>query len=268
MNAAGLRIAESLVPPSLWKLLRSRFGNRFEGDYATWSEAKSACGGYDDTSIVERVTVAAREVAAGRAVFERDGVLLDRVDYSWPVIACLLLIACERGGALSVVDFGGSLGTSYRQAKTFLDRLNRVSWAVVEQAAFVSAGKREFQDERLHFFDNLDEALREQKPDVVLLSGVIQYLPDPVGFLEQLVEKPVDFLLFDRTPLIAGARARLTIQRVPRHIYPASYPAWFLSRAGFFSTLEKRFTLIETFAAADRANIAAEYVGSLWQRRE
>lgn len=256
-----------MVPPLLWDALRGRFGNRFEGEFASWAEAKAACVGYEDASIVQRVAEAARAVERGEAAYEQDSVLFDEVHYSWPVVASLLMIACARGGSLSVVDFGGSLGTSYRQNRKLLKGLQRLSWAVVEQETFVAAGQAEFSTPTLQFFGDLDPAIERTRADVILLSGVLQYLPDPQAFLGELVDKPVEYLLFDRTPLIDGETDRLTVQRVPRHIYPASYPAWFLSRKQLWSKLERQFELVEKFSSKDAANIRSEYGGSLWKRR-
>ena len=266
MKQLHLKTLESLLPPKLWQLLRGRFGNRFEGDFATWQAAQQRSSGYAQDEVVQRVASAVREVQAGRAAAERDGVLFTEIDYAWPALACLLLIANLRGGSLKVVDFGGSLGTSYRQNRKFLRHLRDVRWGVVEQSSFVEAGKREFEDDTLRFFSSLEEAITELRPDVVLLSGVVQYLPEPMQLLDSLLIQPVEFLLFDRTPFIAGDSDRLTVQRVPRHINAASYPAWFFSRARFYSKLESAFTLIEDFPSKDRANIAAEYRGSLWRR--
>lgn len=265
---AALRSLQSVVPPSLWQLLRSRFGNRFEGDFPSWAEARAVCSGYDDTAIVARIAEGVRAVKSGRAAGERDGVLFDEPICSWPALASLLLIACGRGGRLSVVDFGGSLGTSYRQNQRYLSQLQEVRWVVVEQAAFVAAGRSEFQDEQLEFSTDLDEAISQREPDVILLSGVLQYLPEPQKFLEELLKKPVEYLLFDRTPLIAGDRDRLTVQRVPAHINAASYPAWFFARAPFMSTLSAHFDLVAEFAAPERVNIPAKYIGALWRRRQ
>lgn len=60
-------------------------------------------------------------------------------------------------GALKVCDFGGSLESTYYQNKKFLDKITDVSWGVVEQRHFVDAGKKDFEDDRLKFFNTVDE---------------------------------------------------------------------------------------------------------------
>ncbi len=61
---------------------------------------------------------ATRKVVAGEAVYERDSVVFDHLEYAWPLLACLLQIAAERR-SLRVIDFGGSLGSSWRQNRRF-----------------------------------------------------------------------------------------------------------------------------------------------------
>ena len=63
------------------------------------------------------------------------------------------------GGVLSVLDFGGSLGSTYYQNKKFLDSLDDVSWNIVEQKHFVDAGKEDFEDERLRFSYDIESCV-------------------------------------------------------------------------------------------------------------
>ena len=266
MIPRAIRAAQDWLPPKLLNVLRGRFGNRFQGNYPNWLAAEEACGGYDDESIVEQAARSARAVADGTAVYERDGVVFDQIEYSWPTLASLLFVATQSHNSLRVLDFGGALGTSYRQNVKFLSRLNQLSWAVVEQEGFVAIGKREFETNQLRFFSNVKTAAVETHPNVILLSGVLQYLPEPGAFLDSILDEDVDFLVLDRTPLIDGDVDRLTIQRVPRHIYTASYPAWFFARDRLIARIRTKYALVEEFPAADRANIPARYAGFLWQR--
>ena len=58
-----------------------------------------------------------------RGVYERDSVLFDTIRYSWPLLSDLLRAASEDQNHLSVLDFGGSLGSSYYQNRVFLSHL-------------------------------------------------------------------------------------------------------------------------------------------------
>ncbi len=225
-----------ICPPFIWQGLHWLRGGRslaFEGDFSSWAEAEKAAGGYDSPAILERVREAALKVKRGEAVFERDSVCFYHEEYRWPALACLLWIAAGNEGRLRVLDFGGSLGSFWFQHRKFLQELREVRWGVVEQPHYVECGRREFQDEVLSFYETVEECLREGQVDVIFLSSVLQYLPEPYAWLEQLANTGVRWLLLDRTPFIDRGRDRLTVQRVPSSIYPASYPAWLFSRKRF-----------------------------------
>ena len=187
--------------------------------------------GYDSHHILERVLQASRQVRDGRAAYERDSVLFERVEYSFPLLAALLRAALEQDHALSVLDFGGALGSSYRECRSFLgDRLQPLRWAVVEQPSFVEAGRREMQNEELSFFSSIDEAAQDRHIDVMLFSGVLQYLPQPYRLLDEALHVAPRYLVLDRTIVSERDTDLAHVQTVPDSIYPATYPVWALSR--------------------------------------
>jgi putative methyltransferase (TIGR04325 family) len=255
------------VPPIAWDALRSRVGTRWHGDYRSWEEAARACGGYDAPAILERVAAATRAVVRGEAACERDSMIFDRIQYSWPVLAALLWIASRREGRLNVVDFGGSLGSTYRQNAKFLTALREVRWTIVEQDNFVELGRREFETEVLRFHSDLEACLAETKPDVVFFSGVLQCIENPYAVLDVVTRHGVPFLVMDRTPFIQASEDRLTVQTVSKRVYEASYPAWFFSRQKFMAALAGRYRLVEEFEAIDRAvTVPSQYLGFVFER--
>ncbi len=46
-------------------------------------------------------------------------------------------VVIENNNNLSVLDFGGSLRSTYYQNKTFLENLNSIEWSIVEQTHFL-----------------------------------------------------------------------------------------------------------------------------------
>lgn len=215
----------------------------FAGNYASWDEAAAACGGYDDPAIFERVRQSVAKVRDGEALFERDSVLFYEAEYSASLLAGLFYIAAHSDSALRIVDFGGALGSTYYQNRGLFGELSECQWSVVEQAGFVEIGQREFQDSRLSFHSTMSAAVAAQpaahRPNAVLFSSVLQYLPEPQSILQQAAECAFEFLLIDRTPFLeAGQADRITVERVPEEIYPASYPAWFFEYKGFCARLE------------------------------
>ncbi|MGL5871922.1 MAG: TIGR04325 family methyltransferase [Xenococcaceae cyanobacterium] len=257
---------KEFIPPVIVKAYQKnnrRYG--FFGDYSSWEEAVKDSTGYDSDLILNKVRDSMLKVKEGKAVYERDSVLFDRIEYSFPVLAGLLKIATANDGKLSVLDFGGSLGSSYYQCKEFLSDLKELKWSVVEQNKFVECGKEIFENENLKFYGDINNCLKNEKPDAVLLSCVIQYLESPYSFIKNLLTLNFQYIIFDRTPFINLDRDLLTVQKVPPDIYSASYPAWFFNENKFLSYFPEKYNLFLEFDGFDRVNIESEFKGFIFK---
>jgi putative methyltransferase (TIGR04325 family) len=210
----------------------------FQGNYRTWEEAALICPGYGAENIFEKTKEAALAVREGKALFERDSVLFYSEEYCWEVIAIMNCIAARKNGGLSVLDFGGSLGSTYIQHKKLLNLLPEVKWCVVEQQHYVNFGKKNLEDEILRFCLNVEEAVEMYQPSVALFGSVLQYLPSPEEQLNSVISQGIESIIIDRTAFHNGDKDCLTIQRVSPEIYEASYPAWFFSLQLFKEKLE------------------------------
>lgn len=249
MNNRIKQIIKEFVPPIALKIYQKNSNNvRFVGNYATWDEAHNASSGYDSDLILDEVKNALLKVKNDEVVYERDSVLFDKIQYSWPLLAGLLWVASQKN-RLSLIDFGGSLGSSYFQNKKFLTHLNEIRWNIVEQKKFVECGRRHFENSHLKFYHDLDVCCREQHPDAIMFSSVIQYLENPYALLEEILSFSFEFIIFDRTPFMEEGVDRITIQKVPSEIYEASYPAWFFNERKFLNFFQKDYELIEEFDA-------------------
>ncbi len=260
---------KELCPPFLHRLLRP--GLRYVGDYQSWAEARAASSGYDSSLILEKVSASCEKVIAGEAAFERDSVAFETPEYNWSLISALLLAAggLREGEPLRVLDFGGSLGSSYYQNRKLLPSDLGLRWMVVEQDAFVERGAARFSNAELSFRKSIEDC---GAPDVVLLCSVLQYLPEPWRVFESLLKLEPSFLYMDRTPFIVGGSAdRLCVQHVPPSIYAASYPAWIFSKASLAAHLPSSATRIAELAgtggcfALSNPSGEAEEKGFLWK---
>lgn len=263
---------KGLIPPAFWRFyLRRVKGSGYFGNYSSWEEAGKASTGYDTDLILERVRDALLKVRSGEAVYERDSVLFDEIQYSWPLLAGLLWAATRNGNRLNVLDFGGSLGSSYFQNRAFLAHLDGLTWSIVEQEQFVRCGREQFADQVLHFYHTVDECAAARRPDVVLLSSVLPYLEHPYRLLAEIIARGVDSIIIDRTPLLDGALDRLTIQRVPAEIYEARYPAWMLGREKLLAMFASDYELVAEFdalaGAVDLGNCVARDTGFIFRRK-
>ncbi|SHF64142.1 putative methyltransferase, LIC12133 family [Pedobacter caeni] len=241
------------------KLIRRMFKNLFKkhqknqygwfGNYSSWAELSRETDGYDADVILERTKNAILKVKNGEAVYERDSVVFDKKEYPFPLITFLLHSATLNKKPLHVIDFGGSLGSTYYQVKEFLTPEICGSWNVVEQSHYVECGKSHFEDGVLKFYESMDACLKEKTVDLVILSGSVQYLEKPHDFLQKLAEYNFQFLLFDRTAFHYGEKDRLTLQKVPPEIYPASYPSWFFNQTNFLSHFSSQYQMVAEFAS-------------------
>lgn len=268
-------LLKDITPPGLLRLRQRLRGGtlRFTGRPADWKDACRMSEGYDAAGILDRVIRASRTVHAGGAAYERDGVLFHEIDYPFAILSCLMRAAALDGGRLDVVDFGGSLGSTYRQCRPFLQGLASTRWHVVEQPSFAAAGRAEFSTPELQFVSSLAELPQAGAQRVALLSSVLQYLEDPAGTLGALLSSAgVRHLVIDRTPLSAEDSDRLCIQHVPKQIYPASYPCWILSRPRLLEGLSSGWRTVCEFpcpegAARTEDGLPFEFRGLILERK-
>jgi putative methyltransferase (TIGR04325 family) len=256
-----------LVPKAARRWWRQRFGWRwFDGDYATWAEARAATQGYDDDAVIARAVAAARVVRMGTAVWERDGATFAVPAVNAPLLAALRTIATAEGGRLNVVDYGGALGSTWWQHRKALSDLS-VCWCVVEQSHFVAAGQAEFSDGELNFELTLAAACARMEPAVILLSGVLPYLERPHSVLAEAVSSGVRHIVIDRTPFWGGGRDWLTVQRTPPSLGGGSYPAWVFDREILLAPLLTDFDCVQEWPGFDNPDPRLNYRGLHFSRK-
>jgi len=260
---------KSLIPPILFNIIKKIKSNQYgwEGEYKTWNEAESASIGYDSDEIIQKVRKSLLKVKSGEAVFERDSVIFDEVQYSWQLLAGLMFASTKSGGVLKVFDFGGSLGSTYFQNKKFLDGISNVSWSIVEQKHFVDVGRADFEDDRLKFYYDVKSCIESRKPKVLLLSSVLQYIEKPYELLDELLKYDFEFIIFDRTPFSLENRDIIKLQTVPPYIYTASYPCWFFEFNKLLNYFKNKYKVVEIFDALDGKSNEYEFKGFILEKR-
>lgn len=233
------KIIKNFTPPiiiNFYSNLTDCYG--FKGEYLSWSIAQKYSSGYDSEIILNKTKEALLKVKNGEAIYERDSVLSDRIQYSWPVLASLLYIASINNNHLNLIDFGGSLGSSYYQNKFFLNPLKQLTWSIVEQPKVAECGQQNFTDKHLKFYNRIDECCSENSPMLVFFSASLQYLSEPYKILDQLFEKKIKFILIDRL-VINNQRDIITVQNVNPVIYRASYPLWIFKEENILDYFSK-----------------------------
>jgi len=256
--ARGLR---SLLAPS--SITRVEERAQLEGTYSSWAEAAAHATGYDSSLIFEKTRDATLKVRDGRAAFERDSVIMDRPDYPLFLIAGLLHVAAATG-RLSILDFGGALGSSYFQCRKYLSVIRDLRWSVVEQARYVDYGKSHLQSSALRFHSTINECVAAETPNVAILSGVLQYVQNPYAVIDEILERNLQYVVVDRQPLIHRSAEHLSVVTIPSYIYKASYPFWILSHSRFSAAWARGYEVLSE--AEEKTPLASEF-GELSRRQ-
>lgn len=266
-----MRVLKNIIKSILSDYLINRLTGIFygwHGNYRSWEIAKSKCNGYDKKLILDNVLKNALKVKNGEIPFERDSVPFDRKIYSFPVLASLMWIAVLNQNKLNILDFGGSLGTSYYQNLQFLISLSEINWCIVEQAHFVEEGNKSFADNNLHFYNSINECISSYNINAVLLSSVIQYIEKPYDLISEIISKDFEYIIIDRTMFVEQFEDRLTIQKVPKKIYKATYCCWFLSEQKFLNLMMDKYELIYDFNIDGNINIKSLFKGYLFKLKK
>ena len=246
------KIIKDFIPPILFKIKR-RFNKetKWNGNYRTWKDASDIASGYDDDIIVNKVEKTMNKVLANDNLFERDGVILQKKEYSFPLLSGLMWIAASNQGNLNLIDFGGSLASMYYQYRLFLQNLNTVNWSVVEQAIFVETAKKMNFESNINFYSTIEDCLKHQKSESILLGSVLPYIEKPYDLLEYIVHKSFKYIVIDRTWILLAGGDQLTIQKNPTPDY-SSYPCWFFNSEHFESVFTKDYDLVVKYTNSSR----------------
>jgi putative methyltransferase (TIGR04325 family) len=150
-----------------------------------------------------------------------------------------------------------------------LNSLSEIKWNVIEQAHYVDAGRKHIQDDRLRFYKTIDECVNENQPNVILISSVLQYMPNPGLTLEDLFQVKAAMVIFDRTIVNYGVCDSINIQYVPESIYAASYPCWSFSEPRLIEKLGRCYKELTSFASLSfpaLSSIGSEFKGYMFTR--
>lgn len=236
------KVIKSLIPPlciDLYHLFcKNKYG--FIGNYSSWNDAENACLGYDNKLIFETVKKAVEKVKNGEAKFERDSVLFYEEDYNFELLSALFYIALAEH-RISLVDFGGSLGSTYNQHKNLLHNVN-VNWNIVEQKHFVEYGEKYLKEDGLNFYYNIENCLCHDI-NCLLLSSSLQYFKSPFNYLNKFKQFDFSYIIIDRTPFY-DLCDRIVKQVVPSQIYSATYPAWIFNESKLIQYMSDKYDLI------------------------
>jgi putative methyltransferase (TIGR04325 family) len=233
-------VIKNLLPPIITSLIQNKKRKSIYGDFSTWNEAEKAGGKYAPNMevLVERYKLYRANKPRVYNKYPTNEI------WAWCTLSGLQLAARENDNCLKVLDFGGSLGSTYFQLRDYLSSIATLKWCVVEQEPCANAGKLHFEDDKLKFFDSLDVATEKTNFNVLLLGGVLQYLSSPYDTLSLLLKSDFEFVFLDRTPLFPSFDEKIMLQETATILGGSLHPIRILSEEKLMSIFNESYTLL------------------------
>jgi putative methyltransferase (TIGR04325 family) len=180
----------------------------------------------------------------------------DRLDHvqivDYPVLFWLAQLFAA--GCRQVFDLGGNVGTSYFGFQRHLPYPDGLHWLVHDVPAVVAAWRERAQRcdsaGTLDFTDSREDA---DGRDVLLCSGVLQFLDYSLPELLRSLRKPPRHVLVNVTPLHPD-RSFVTLQRVTRRrVGIANCPYRVTAVAAFIAEFEQAgYTVVDRWESTER----------------
>jgi putative methyltransferase (TIGR04325 family) len=227
----------------------------FKETQLSWDEAlKETANGYSSELILTKCRDSLLKVKNGEFPYERDSVLFTEIEIFYPLLSSLLYVSSINNQKLNIIDFGGSLGSTYFQNRDLLKKAGiTINWNIIEQGNFIEYGKEYFSNEELHFRKKIYNIPNMENIAVCLFSSVLPYLEEPYAVFDTIRNSNIKYIIIDRTYFLnTESEDVLTIQKVPPEIYEASYPAWFLSLNKFYDYIRKYYDIVFKWNALDQ----------------
>ncbi|MDO5757785.1 MAG: methyltransferase, TIGR04325 family [Rhodobacterales bacterium] len=198
----ALDLARTLPQAGVARMLsQTTRSTRFAGAYSCRDAAAAALArfptnGYDDENIVD----ISLEVMRRRAIWDYPVLLwLDRLLPDWP----------------TVLDAGGHLGTKYSAFSDVLD-LGAASWTVYDLPGIVRAARRRQDEGKIPAGIIFEDRLEHTPPcDILLASGLLQYLDMSLSDLVARLQQRPQFILINKVALRSGCELH-TMERIGR----------------------------------------------------
>ena len=217
-GAARLKAIARSGRNAVSRALRLEERKRFRGSFASHADALAAIGprrlaGYDHDELAD---VSYEEMCKVHL-------------WDYPVIHWLAKVL---DGQANLIDAGGHMGTKFRAFARFIDLPDSFDWAVLDVPAIVRAGRDRASRDGLNSLSFHDETATLPTSDVLLASGLFQYLDaSPSQFIAGLPRMPRHFII-NKVATREGESV-VTLERFPQ----AEVPYQVRSRVDFEADL-------------------------------
>ena len=200
----------------------------------SWKTAVKKSVGYEDDDVTDPVV---NQALHFRQQMENSIIASSRYQQvASAMLYCLTSSVYSPERPWRVLDFGGGGGEYYFQFQALAPQF-RLDWTVLETPALARAMKNTHAGNiNISWVSSL-ESLAENY-DVILCSGVFQYLEEPYEMLSRLSAKS-NYLIINRIPLISDRQSFVALQRIRTGGRRGSYPAHFFNERDFLSALSQ-----------------------------
>ena len=198
-----------------------------EGSFSSFHEAEKNCSGYSDSIVLDKVYSAVKDVLNGYGTYERDGTVFSPRPKNLRLTHIFKSILQEYS---IIVDYGGGLGGSYINHRDIIPET--VDYYVVEQPNFVERGRQLASDFNLPLTFSSSLSNIPNKIDLVILSGLLQYVPNPYSILSEVLILSPQYLLIDRTSFSNDHKWKLQVND-DYYSTPVNYPFRSLNYSSF-----------------------------------
>jgi putative methyltransferase (TIGR04325 family) len=218
----------------VFKFLRSiiYFYKYYSGPYRSWIIAQRKSIGYNDSNIISKVRKSALIAKNSKSKFEIDSIIFSK-PYRNIKFEKILANLAKKKKSIKIIDFGGSLGSTYYRYRDIFSSQKKVKWSIIEQKAFVEIGKKEFKDKNLDFYYNLEEFINKninKQIDIFLLSSSLQYIKNYKKIINKVNKLNVNYVIILKTPMKLSKKNEIYVEKVPEQIYGTSYSSWVFSK--------------------------------------
>lgn len=186
---------------------------------------------YDNPQLIETV-LAAEKLRKRSGLKVRDGVISDNIACDIGLENLIYECIVDGNSEIVVFDIGGSFGATYfetsRAIKPFIKK-----WYVFEQKRVVDLANANFGSlsEKVTFHYSTE--LVNDKPTIAYFGSSLQYLPNPLGYLSQVLETKPKFVRLLRTPFTNEVTNLKLLQHCSKPLIEAKYPLEAISAAAF-----------------------------------
>jgi putative methyltransferase (TIGR04325 family) len=176
------RALQRIVEAGRRRLAPQAAGPNFRGAFVSYDEALAAVrpgalAGYDHAEIAD-------------VSFEK---MCQRTLWDYPIMFWLARVT---PGTTSLVDAGGHMGTKFRAFAHALSLPASFEWAVYDVREIARAGRARAERDGLSGLSFYDQLEATPPTDVLLCSGLLQYIDIPfAAFLKRLPKLPQHLLL-------------------------------------------------------------------------